>query len=474
MAQAGRQSIISSNLWVLEYLLEQDKVEDELIKHFYDGFLCDVGELPPPIQVRLMLRVLRDNVANITQSSLDALNCLTNFSHESPDLYPPACHVEDLSPALELYVQVKTDLVLRSLRDAGGVLLGPAVVSYNALVDKYFPQPPSESESTPLELHRREELKEAVISSDKAQELLHKYSLEALGDSLLAYVTKARAALGPPLLKVLETDVATGRYMPYMTGSESGLGLKRGRGGAEAVGDLQQHSKQLRMLGQDPLPASLHQAQLAGLHQGQFSQALQAAVGEQVAGGVLVGGEGGRPVYWDSPHATPDGVKMEMPVAPCMVAPLDGTPDGQGLNGTSEGGKKNKTGGPRRKVGRWSEEETNTLIMLTNQLGKGKWKKILDEAGDVFKSRSQVDLKDKWRNLERQGIVQVPVKAKPASGDTAGEAAAEPTEQQQDAGEVIENSDAPEAPDNPDGYLADEGGAVPEGGNESEAMPAKV
>ncbi len=107
MAQAVRQSIISSNLWVLEYLLEQDKVEDELIKHFYDGFLCDVGELPPPIQVRLMLRVLRDNVANITQSSLDALNCLTNFSHESPDLYPPACRVEDLSPALELYVQVQ-------------------------------------------------------------------------------------------------------------------------------------------------------------------------------------------------------------------------------------------------------------------------------------------------------------------------------------------------------------------------------
>lgn len=37
-------------------------------------------------------------------------------------------------------------------------------------------------------------------------------------------------------------------------------------------------------------------------------QALQAAVGEHVPGGVLVGGEGGRSVYWDSPQATPDGV----------------------------------------------------------------------------------------------------------------------------------------------------------------------
>lgn len=44
-------------------------------------------------------------------------------------------------------------------------------------------------------------------------------------------------------------------------------------------------------------------------------QALQAAVGEQVAGGVLVGGEGGRPVYWDSPQATPDGVGFSLPGA---------------------------------------------------------------------------------------------------------------------------------------------------------------
>ena len=54
------------------------------------------------------------------------------------------------------------------------------------------------------------------------------------------------------------------------------------------------------------------------------------------------------------------------------------------------------------------------------QLGKGKWKKILDEAGDVFKSRSQVDLKDKWRNLERQGIVQAPAKSTPGSGMPQG------------------------------------------------------
>ncbi len=60
------------------------------------------------------------------------------------------------------------------------------------------------------------------------------------------------------------------------------------------------------------------------------------------------------------------------------------------------------------------------------------------------------------------------------AGDTVGEAAAEPIEQQQGGGEVIENSDAPEAPDNPDGYLAEEGGAGVEALNDCEEVPAKV
>lgn len=56
-------------------------------------------------------------------------------------------------------------------------------------------------------------------------------------------------------------------------------------------------------------------------------------------------------------------------------------------------------------------------------------------------------------------------------GDNTGESVAEPTEQQQGGGEMIENADAP---DNPDGYLAEEGGAGAEGANEAEALPAKV
>ena len=63
---------------------------------------------------------------------------------------------------------------------------------------------------------------------------------------------------------------------------------------------------------------------------------------------------------------------MEMAAASGMVAPLDASPSEQGMDVTPEGGKKNKSGGPRRKVGRWSEEETNTLILLTNQVSTSR------------------------------------------------------------------------------------------------------
>lgn len=59
-----------------------------------------------------------------------------------------------------------------------------------------------------------------------------------------------------------------------------------------------------------------------------------------------------------------------------------------------------------------------------------------------------------------------------SAGDTAGETVADPTEQQ-GGGEVIQNPDAPEASDNPDGYLAEEEGTGAEGTNEPDAMPAK-
>eukprot|EP00897_Mesotaenium_endlicherianum_P007306 jgi/Mesen1/6603/ME000338S05778 len=54
----------------------------------------------------------------------------------------------------------------------------------------------------------------------------------------------------------------------------------------------------------------------------------------------------------------------------------------------------------RRKRVPWSEEGVAVLRACVNRYGKS-WKRILSENAAVFEGRSDVDLKDKWRNISR-------------------------------------------------------------------------
>ncbi|KAL3649209.1 hypothetical protein CASFOL_005612 [Castilleja foliolosa] len=57
----------------------------------------------------------------------------------------------------------------------------------------------------------------------------------------------------------------------------------------------------------------------------------------------------------------------------------------------------------RRKGRKWSLVEEDALRAGVQKYGKGNWKVILNEHHDIFEDRTEVDLKDKWRNLTRHG-----------------------------------------------------------------------
>ncbi|KAB5530219.1 hypothetical protein DKX38_020300 [Salix brachista] len=57
----------------------------------------------------------------------------------------------------------------------------------------------------------------------------------------------------------------------------------------------------------------------------------------------------------------------------------------------------------RRKPKRWSQEEEDALRESVKKYGKGNWKLIWNSRRDVFQERTEVDLKDKWRNMTRYG-----------------------------------------------------------------------
>lgn len=55
----------------------------------------------------------------------------------------------------------------------------------------------------------------------------------------------------------------------------------------------------------------------------------------------------------------------------------------------------------RRAVTRWTSLEEHTLREAVAKYGKGNWKLILNCHSEIFEERTEVDLKDKWRNMAR-------------------------------------------------------------------------
>ncbi|KAK8132717.1 MYB DNA-binding domain containing protein [Apiospora kogelbergensis] len=101
-----------------------------------------------------------------------------------------------------------------------------------------------------------------------------------------------------------------------------------------------------------------------------------------------------------------DRPRSEPPQAPNIVKPPDlksSVPDERGVAspaadsepGSSTNGKpKRRAAKPRRK---WSEEETNHLLLGVSKHGVGRWTDILEDSEYKFNDRSAGDLKDRFR-----------------------------------------------------------------------------
>ena len=96
-----------AELWVLEFLLDQDALSETVVRELYEHLLVQGGDQSKTIQVRLLLRVLREHAANISDATLNALNCLAVNSTEGGGDYSPYATLRQLVPSIELYLQVR-------------------------------------------------------------------------------------------------------------------------------------------------------------------------------------------------------------------------------------------------------------------------------------------------------------------------------------------------------------------------------
>jgi hypothetical protein len=92
--------------WTLEFLLDQDGLSEGAVRELYEHLSGGGEPLSKTIQARLLLRVLREHAANISEATLNALNCLAATSSDIKSHYSPHANLQNLLPSLDLYLLV--------------------------------------------------------------------------------------------------------------------------------------------------------------------------------------------------------------------------------------------------------------------------------------------------------------------------------------------------------------------------------
>lgn len=101
--------------WVLEYLLDRDELSETVVRELYEHLSAGGEHLSKTIQVRLLLRVLREHAANISDATMNAMNCLAANSNDRLEDYPPFAELHKLLPSIDLYLAVSPPLCDRDL-----------------------------------------------------------------------------------------------------------------------------------------------------------------------------------------------------------------------------------------------------------------------------------------------------------------------------------------------------------------------
>jgi len=289
------------------------------------------------------------------------------------------------------------------------------------------------------------EVREEVQDEPEVESsVARKRKYKEVENKLKAFIAKAWIELGPVFLEKVEVAVVSGLYKG-VTGNQLETVPSKGKAAATAVDEeeladkvveevankevvevraadlekgrqgLQESVAQLEKLVKDPLPAVLERTDANG---GNVSTQVPASTSgreERTAArrarrNFLDPHPSARSHEWgddeiaespptDSPSAS-RRVRLPPLNSPRRMSPLvEIQTANQPRGATSRGNRR------RRKNHKWSEEEVETLKREVGKYGKGRWKLILQKNYDVFQDRTEVHLKDKWRNMEKyEGI----------------------------------------------------------------------
>lgn len=299
-------------------------------------------------------------------------------------------------------------------------------------------------------LELKEELRELLGRSASVEEDAQHANVKVIEGKLSALIKNAWALFGPVFLEKTEAAVVNGEYKPQ--GVSLALPLPSGQNVAGTAGDnganprnedVSESAKQvldeccvelqknvsgrnkelerarqaladsraeMEKLVKDPLPALLRKpnatAEVPESTPGEKRQTAEPAVKRSL----LEPHPSAQAQGWDddeiqespSPRSPSASRRLHLPPihSPERTSLLPRKPiTGESSFATGPGSKY------RRQRKKWSDEEVEILKREVHKYGKGNWKAILRKHKDVFHGRTEVDMKDKWRNLEKYGVL---------------------------------------------------------------------
>ena len=386
-------------LWCLEKLLSSSKVNSNSLMTFmanlsWNSLLC--GNFPYSFKCRIFLHRLKRQ-ESLTFETVEALETLASLARSwaRDDLDgTPQSDIVSLMPEPLLVMDVKTAIVMQLWAGTPG----DTVVGRRRRVLEVFG-----SQVLPVEQSRYDDCLQAAKDAHRRNEIMKRISVPDILQRVDSYVNSCLHVLGVPVIDAVLEDASSGAYNNLHSSSSRRVSNLSRMKTAEDISHRQHdnmdmvnnndHGRLMDVIGMANGIISRARDDPSSVHDGSSVLDILGTAKE------FLGNPGTSNA---SEQQSVENVLLMLQKGFSTPTEEDHETKGDLPTSSKDSKQRGNTTGVKRRPNRWwSQEEVAVLKAGLFKYGPGSWAKILREHGDILVNRTQVDLKDKWRNMKR-------------------------------------------------------------------------
>lgn len=390
-------------LWCLEKLLSSTKVKSDPLMTFMANLSWNSllsGHCPYSFKCRIFLHRLKwqDSLTMETVESLETLASLVrSWSRDNSDTTAQS-DIAHLIPDPQLIIDAKTAMVVQHWIDNPNASLAE---NRKRVLDVFGVSVPS------VERGRYEECMRATKDSGRREMLTRQIDSQSILHATRAFADSCLDVLGMPVIDAVLEDASSGRYTIQTSSFPGKRRVSNLSSLTSCVVDETSMSDHLEHA--DSVNNNSHGRLLEvfGLAHDNRQPRHAHSKDTHIDHDTILDALGSSKDVFANPGTSSSVENVLLMLQKGLSAPDASahrdtrTIENEYREKDTDKPQSNMTGVKRRPNRWWSEEEVQVLKAGLFKYGPGAWAKILREHGDVLCNRTQVDLKDKWRNMRR-------------------------------------------------------------------------